>query len=84
MTATGRLRKKPYTVRLPASALEDIKRIAKNNRVIESEVARQAIAAGLLFVAGGFALQADDAPNGIGSGVGDGFLGKDRENHAAD
>lgn len=84
MTTTERLPKTPYSLRLPASALEVMRRYAKAKGVTESAIAREAIQAGLVVVAGNVALEAGDVASGSGSGIGDGFMGADGKNHASD
>jgi len=74
----------PYSFRLPASALEVMRRYAKAKGVTESAIAREAIQAGLVVVAGNVALEADHAAGGVGSDVRDRQLAQDGIPDAAD
>jgi len=72
MTNSKRARKVLYAVRLLPSSLEVIGRYAKAKGVTEAAVAREAIQAGLVVVAGNVALENGRAASGVGSGDGDG------------
>lgn len=84
MTNSKRARKVLYAVRLLPSSLEVIGRYAKAKGVTEAAVAREAVEAGLVVVAGSYALETSDLASGPRPGDGHGQLAQNRIPNAPD